>query len=113
MSNIHVLSPDVTSYMYNMSQHTSHLPLYNLLFFITKILWWFYSSPTTSLNNTGTRGSTFSLGVSWVVGKLEDSQLLGIANGDTVSLALGTCSFVKNMCLRFLRNDLLSGVSTT
>ena len=25
MSNIHVLSPGVTSYMYNMSQHTSHV----------------------------------------------------------------------------------------
>ena len=65
------------------------------------------------MNNTGTRGSTFSLGVSWVVEESEDSQLLGIMGGDTVTLALGTCSFIKNIRLWFLRIDLPSGVSTT
>ena len=61
--------------------------------------------PTTRMNNTGTRGSTFSLGVSWVVEESEDSQLLGIMGGDTVTLALGTCSFIKNIRLWFLRKS--------
>ena len=48
-----------------------------------------------------------------MVGESEDSQLLGMTGGDTVTSALGTCSIVKNICLRFLRNDLPSGVLTT